>query len=79
VPPATITEPPPQVAAAPVRRVEAPGNDPLQNFNSALSRCAREDMVARLGCEQRARVQYCGDFWGQIPQCAIGRATDHGQ
>jgi hypothetical protein len=78
VPPAAVEEPA-RVVAAPVRLVEAVHNDPLQKLTGALARCAREDIVARLGCEQRVRVQYCGDSWGQTPQCAIGRSTDHGQ
>ena len=77
--PAVVEEPPPQVAAAPARRAEAPRSDPLQSFNVALARCAHEELMARMGCEQRVRLQYCGDAWGQIAQCSIGRPTDHGQ
>ena len=78
-PPAVAEDPPPQVAAAPARRAEAPRSDPLQSFNVALARCAHEDLMERMGCEQRVRLQYCGDSWGQIAQCSIGRSTDHGQ
>lgn len=89
-PPEVIKAPPPatppavvdesqRVVAAPVRLVETTRTDPLQKLTGALARCAREDMIARLGCEQRARAQYCGDSWGQVPQCAIGPSTDHGQ
>ena len=77
--PAVVEEPPPQVAAAPARRAETPRSDPLQSFNVALARCAQEDLMARMGCEQRVRLQYCGDAWGQIAQCSIGRPIDHGQ
>ena len=77
-PPAVVDEPQ-RTVAAPVRVVETTRTDPLQKLTGALARCAREDMIARLGCEQRARAQYCGDSWGQIPQCAIGTSTDHGQ
>lgn len=77
-PPAVVDEPQ-KVVAAPVRLVETTRTDPLQKLTGALARCAREDMIARLGCEQRVRAQYCGDSWGQIPQCAIGPSTDHGQ
>jgi hypothetical protein len=77
-PPAVVDEPQ-RVVAAPVRLVETTRTDPLQKLTGALARCAREDLIARLGCEQRARAQYCGDSWGQIPQCAIGASTDHGQ
>ena len=52
--------------------VETTRTDPCRGSPVRLARCAREDMIARLGCEHRARAQYCGDSWGQIPQCAIG-------
>ena len=81
-------EPPPvakkteSVAAAPrnasARVAEAP-RDPWQAMNEGLSRCAREDFLARIACEQRMRSQYCPNHWGLVPQCAIGRTTDHGQ
>ena len=71
-------EPLPQVAAAQARRAEV-ASDPLQNFNAAIARCGREDLLARMGCEQRVRVQFCGDHWGQIAQCQIGRPMEHGQ
>jgi hypothetical protein len=77
-PPAAVDEPQ-KVVDAPVRLVETTRTDPLQKLTGALARCAREEMIARLGCEQRARAQYCGDSWGQVPQCAIGPSTDHGQ
>jgi hypothetical protein len=77
--PAVAEEPAPKVAAAPAQRAETPRADPLQSFNVALARCAREDLMTRVGCEQRVRLQYCGDAWGQIAQCSIGRPTEHGQ
>jgi hypothetical protein len=66
------------VAAAPRRATEAP-RDPWQAMNEGLSRCAREDFLSRFACEQRLRLQYCPNYWGLVPQCAIGRTTDHGQ
>jgi hypothetical protein len=63
---------------APARVAEAP-RDPWQAMNEGLSRCGREDFLSRFACEQRLRLQYCGNHWGQVPQCAIGPATDHGQ
>ena len=74
-----VADEPQRVVAAPVRLVETTRTDPLQKLTGALAHCAREDLIARLGCEQRVRAQYCGDSWGQIPQCAIGPSTDHGQ
>jgi hypothetical protein len=64
---------------APQRVIDTVRTDPLQSLNDALTRCAREDMLNRPGCEQRARSQSCGNWWGQVPQCPIGPATDHGQ
>jgi hypothetical protein len=64
--------------SAPPRVAEAP-RDPWQAMNEGLSRCAREDFLSRFACEQRLRLQYCPNHWGLVPQCAIGRTTDHGQ
>jgi hypothetical protein len=64
---------------APPRAIEAPRSDPWQVMNEGLSRCAREDLFSRPGCEERLRQQYCPNNWGLVPQCPIGRPTDHGQ
>jgi hypothetical protein len=72
--PATVARP----AAPPPRAIEAP-RDPWQAMNEGLSRCAREDLFSRPGCEERLRQQYCANSWGQVPQCPIGRSNDHGQ
>ena len=79
--PPPVPEPAPVAsAAAPAPRpVEAPRVDPWQAMNEGLSRCAREDLFSRAACEQRLRLQYCPNYWGQVPQCPIGPATDHGQ
>ena len=78
-PPVPKAEP---VAAAPRSappRVAEAARDPWQAMNEGLSRCGREDFLSRFACEQRLRQQYCANYWGQVPQCAIGPATDHGQ
>lgn len=78
-PPAPTIEP---VAAAPRRvppRVAEAPRDPWQAMNEGLLRCSREDFLSRIACEQRLRLQYCPNYWGLVPQCAIGRTTDHGQ
>jgi hypothetical protein len=78
-PPASEAEPVASAPrSAPPRVAEAP-RDPWQAMNEGLSRCAREDFLSRFACEQRLRVQYCPNHWGLVPQCAIGRTTDHGQ
>jgi hypothetical protein len=78
-PPASKAEPVTSAPrSAPPRVAEAP-RDPWQAMNEGLSRCAREGFLDRVACEQRLRAQYCPNHWGLVPQCAIGRTTDHGQ
>jgi hypothetical protein len=81
VAPAAAPEPAPVVRAPapPPRAVEPPRTDPWQALNEGLAHCAREPLFDRIGCEQKLRLQYCGNSWGLVPQCPIGPATDHGQ
>jgi hypothetical protein len=78
---ASVPEPAPVAhAPAPAPRVtEATRSDPWQAMNEGFARCAREALFDRIGCEQKLRLQYCGNSWGLVPQCPIGPATDHGQ
>lgn len=81
-PPAPPPEPAPVVRAVappPPRPIETPRPDPWRALDEGLARCAHEALFDRIGCEQRLRVQYCGNSWGLVPQCPIGPATDHGQ
>ena len=75
--PAVVVEPP--RPAPPPRVVQPVRVDPLQSLNDTLARCASGDLLERMSCEQNARSRFCGDSWGQIPQCPIGRGNDHGQ
>ena len=79
--PAPAADPVPVVRAVapPPRPIETPRPDPWQALNEGLAQCARQALFDRIGCEQRLRVQYCGNSWGLVPQCPIGPATDHGQ
>jgi hypothetical protein len=77
-PAAPKAEPAPAPQPPPPRAAEAP-RDPWQPMNEGLSQCAREDWLNRGACEQRLRLQYCPNYWGLVPQCPIGPATDHGQ
>jgi hypothetical protein len=79
--PAPPPEPVPVVRAVapPPRPIETPRPDPWQALNDGLARCAGEALFDRIGCEQRLRVQYCGNSWGLVPQCPIGPTTDRGQ
>ena len=76
--PAVVVEPP-RPAPPPPRVVQPARVDPLQSLNDALTRCAGGDLLDRMSCEQNARSRFCGDSWGQVPQCPIGRGNDHGQ
>jgi hypothetical protein len=77
--PAVVAEPAPRNVVPPQPVVDTARTDPLRVLNETLARCAREDMINRPNCEQRARSQSCGNWWGQIPQCPIGPGMDHGQ
>jgi Meckel syndrome type 1 protein len=77
--PAVVAEPAPPNVVTPQRVIDTARPDPLRVLNDALARCARGDLLNRPGCEQQARAQSCGNWWGQIPQCPIGPSTDHGQ
>ncbi|HEX9301944.1 MAG TPA: hypothetical protein VF959_06295 [Casimicrobiaceae bacterium] len=44
-------------------------------LNDALARCVGQDLIQRAVCEQRARLQHCEGYWGQVPQCPGGRAA----
>jgi hypothetical protein len=72
--PAPIVAP---AVVAPVR--EAPKPDKWQLMSAALTRCGNENILARIACEQRVRLQYCDGAWGQVPQCVSGPVNDHGQ
>ncbi|HXX84834.1 MAG TPA: hypothetical protein VEN29_12735 [Casimicrobiaceae bacterium] len=67
-------------AVAPVLIVPVPTPpDPLQAMNEGFVRCAGGDLLDRMACDSRVRQQYCGGYWGRVPQCPIGPVTDHGQ
>ena len=71
--PNVIPAPPPP---APIVRATPP--DRVQLLAGALANCSG-DFLARIGCEHRARAQYCEGQWGQNPQCPAGISNDHGQ
>lgn len=67
---------PPVVAAAPKA---APVVDRWTRMSDELSRCTREDFIARVICDQRVRFRYCSGYWGKVAQCPGNPAADHGQ
>jgi hypothetical protein len=67
----------PEVAAAPP--ASAPVVDRWTRMADELSRCTREDFIARVICDQRVRFRYCGNYWGKVPQCPGSPAPERGQ
>lgn len=60
----------PQTSGAPTILAEAPVTDRWQAMNTALAQCSREGgFLAGVVCGERARLQYCDGYWGQVPQC----------
>ena len=68
---------PRNVEAPPVVKPPPPV-DRWQLLAGASARCDG-DFFARVGCEQRARSQYCENYWGLVPQCPAVAPTEHGQ
>jgi hypothetical protein len=66
-----VTPAPPPAVAKPAPRV-----DPWQPLNDALATCDREEVSARIRCEQGARQRYCQGNWGVAAQCPIGPNPD---
>ena len=66
-------------AVAPVMEAPAP---PLpnkwQSMNDSLTQC-NGGLIDRVVCDLRVRQQYCEGYWGKVPQCPGGVASDHGQ
>jgi hypothetical protein len=48
---------------------EPPVPDRWDTMSAALASCSRENFLAGVVCAERARLQYCEGFWGQVPQC----------
>jgi hypothetical protein len=66
-------------AIAPVMEAPAPPPpNPWQAMNDSLAQC-NGGLIDRVVCDLRVRQQYCSDYWGKVPQCPGGVASDHGQ
>lgn len=79
-PPAASAATPAVAVPAPEPTSPAPPAAPpkpnrITQLNDALARCAGQDLIARAVCEQRARLQHCEGYWGQVPQCPGGRSN----
>lgn len=67
-----LPAPAPVVVAPPAVKVAAPP-DRATRLRSAFSACSQADIIERAMCQQRARVEMCDGFWGQLPQCPAQR------
>jgi hypothetical protein len=75
---AAIAELPP-IAPPVVAAVPATPRDRWQPLKDALATCASQSNVfERAICEQGARLEHCGDYWGAAPLCPAAR-NDSGQ
>ena len=79
--PAAVPEPVPTPAAPPVAAAphKAPPVDRWAQMSEELSRCTREDFIARVICDQRVRFRYCEGYWGKTAQCPGNPVPDRGQ
>jgi hypothetical protein len=71
--PAPVARAPAQVASA------TPAADRWTRMDDELSRCTREDFIARVVCGQRVRFRYCDGYWGKVDQCPASPAPERGQ
>lgn len=69
----------PEIAAAPKAAPAPPVVDRWTRMSEELSRCTREDFIARVICDQRVRFRYCSGYWGKVTQCPGNPTNDHGQ
>ena len=76
--PATTPERAAEVATAPTA-APPPVVDRWTRMTDELSRCTREDFIARVICDQRVRFRYCNGYWGRVPQCPGNPAPERGQ
>jgi hypothetical protein len=67
-----------RTAIAPVMEAPSPPPNPWQSMNDSLAQC-NGGLIDRVVCDLRVRQQYCDGYWGKVPQCPGGVATDHGQ
>ena len=82
--PASRPAPP---AAAPPATTKGGATEPAQQrladrwkrLDDDLSRCTREDFIARVICGQRVRFRYCDGYWGKVPQCPGNPTPERGQ
>lgn len=59
------------VAAAPPPPAVRPP-DRMQLLADAVAQCPSDGVLARMVCEQKARIQYCDGYWGRASLCPNG-------
>jgi len=57
----------------------APVADRWSKMSDELSRCTREDFIARVICGQRVRFRYCEGYWGKVEACPASPTPERGQ
>jgi hypothetical protein len=48
-------------------------------MSEARERCAKENLISRIVCEQKVLFQYCNGNWGKVPQCPDSANPDPGK
>jgi hypothetical protein len=48
-------------------------------MSEAMARCARENIINRIVCEQKVGREYCDGYWGKVPQCSSARPSEFGR
>ncbi|MET0204670.1 MAG: hypothetical protein ABW276_10190 [Casimicrobiaceae bacterium] len=76
--PAARAQPPAPAQVAPPPA--APVQDHWAQMAAAQRECQKENVFARVICDQKVRMRYCRDHWGTLPQCPGAVANpDKGQ
>ncbi|HLX27038.1 MAG TPA: hypothetical protein VKV24_00925 [Casimicrobiaceae bacterium] len=83
-PPTVVSEPVPRAPPAAPTHVATQSavshpRDRWARMDDELSRCTREDFIARVVCGQRVRFRYCSGYWGKVSQCPGSPTPEHGQ
>jgi hypothetical protein len=48
-------------------------------MSEAMARCARENIISRVVCEQKVGIQYCEGYWGKVAQCPAAHNAEQGK
>lgn len=56
-----------------------PRLDRWERMEIAVRGCGGEELIGRIICEQKLRLEYCDGQWGQAAQCPGSLVNDHAQ